>query len=47
MLAIAGGTYQVLLDGEDTFGAFALLDSVVFPQTGPPPHRHQREQETF
>jgi quercetin dioxygenase-like cupin family protein len=46
-LAILGGVYTTLLDGEDTGGAFALFDSIAYPGTGPGPHRHEREQETF
>src|SRR5919202_1764585 len=28
-------------------GAFALLEALVPPKSGPPPHRHLREDETF
>ena len=33
--------------GEDTGGAYALTDSLVPPQGGPPPHIHHREDEAF
>jgi len=33
--------------GRDTNGAYALTDSVVPPQGGPPPHVHHREDEAF
>lgn len=33
--------------GEDTGGAYALFDSMVLPQGGPPPHIHHREDEAF
>ncbi len=33
--------------GRDTGGAYALTDSVVPPQGGPPPHIHHREDEAF
>lgn len=33
--------------GEDTGGAYALFDSLVLPDGGPPPHIHTREAESF
>jgi len=33
--------------GEDTGGAYALTDSLVPPQGGPPPHIHHLEDEAF
>ena len=33
--------------GEDTSGAFAVLEEITPPQGGPPPHIHSREDETF
>jgi mannose-6-phosphate isomerase-like protein (cupin superfamily) len=33
--------------GEDTGGAYALTDSLVPPQGGPPPHIQHREDEAF
>ena len=33
--------------GEDTGEAYALTDSTVPPQGGPPPHIHHREDEAF
>lgn len=44
---LVGDTYTTLLSGEQTGGAFTLLEAIVPPQTGPPPHAHQREDETF
>lgn len=44
---LVGDTYTTLLSGEQTGGAFTLLEAVVPPETGPPPHAHQREDETF
>lgn len=37
----------IKLTGESTDGEMTLLDSVVLPHTGPPPHIHEREDETF
>ncbi len=45
-LALAGDTYTVLLSGEDTDGRYCLIDMVIPPGGGPPPHRHDFE-ETF
>ncbi len=33
--------------GEDTNGAYALFDSLILPQGGPPPHIHHREDEAW
>ena len=33
--------------GEDTDGAYALFDSLILPQGGPPPHIHHREDEAW
>ena len=45
-IAMVGDTYTTLLSGEDTAGRFALIDMLVPPGGGPPPHRHDFE-ETF
>ncbi|MDP9256899.1 MAG: cupin domain-containing protein [Actinomycetota bacterium] len=45
-LALAGDTYTILLTGADTAGRFTLIDMLVPPGGGPPPHRHDFE-ETF
>lgn len=45
-LAVVGDTYTVLLRGSDTAGRFALIDMLVPPEGGPPPHRHNFD-ETF
>lgn len=33
--------------GSDTNGTLAVVESIDAPQVGPPPHIHQREDETF
>jgi quercetin dioxygenase-like cupin family protein len=43
-LGIVGDTYTVLLTGEDTDGRYCLIDMVVPPGGGPPPHRHDFEE---
>lgn len=45
-VGVAGGTYTILVSGEDTAGRFCLIDMYVPPGGGPPPHRHDFE-ETF
>jgi quercetin dioxygenase-like cupin family protein len=44
---LVGDPYRLLISGEQTGGAFAWIESVVSPGMGPPPHRHERESETF
>lgn len=44
---LVGDTYTTLLTGEQPGGAFTLLEALVPPDTGPPPHRHNAEDETF
>ncbi|MEV4759530.1 cupin domain-containing protein [Micromonospora sp. NPDC049559] len=43
-LAIAGGTYTVLVSGDQTAGRYCLIDMRVPPGGGPPPHRHDFEE---
>jgi quercetin dioxygenase-like cupin family protein len=43
-LAVVGDTYTVLLSGEQTAGRFAMIDMLVPPGGGPPPHRHDFEE---
>lgn len=44
---LVGDTYTTLLSGPQTGGAFTLLEALVPPDTGPPPHIHHAEDETF
>jgi quercetin dioxygenase-like cupin family protein len=43
-LAVVGDTYTILLSGEQTAGRFALIDMLIPPGGGPPPHRHDFEE---
>jgi quercetin dioxygenase-like cupin family protein len=43
-LGVVGDTYTVLLSGDDTDGRYCLIDMVVPPGGGPPPHRHDFEE---
>lgn len=44
---LVGDTYTTLLSGAQTGGAFTLLEALVPPDTGPPPHVHHAEDESF
>jgi quercetin dioxygenase-like cupin family protein len=46
-IAIVGDVYRFLATGEDTNGKYALLEAIVPPGGGPPPHVHSREEEGF
>jgi quercetin dioxygenase-like cupin family protein len=39
-----GGTYTILVSGEQTGGRYCLVDMLVPPGGGPPPHRHDFEE---
>jgi len=43
-LGIVGDTYTILLSGNDTDGRYCLIDMLVPPGGGPPPHRHDFEE---
>jgi quercetin dioxygenase-like cupin family protein len=43
-LSIAGGTYTILMTGEQTGGRYCLTDMLVPSGGGPPPHRHDFEE---
>jgi len=42
-----GDLYTFLATGDDTGGNYFMLDALVAPGGGPPPHRHLREDEAF
>ncbi|HET6408098.1 MAG TPA: cupin domain-containing protein [Chthoniobacteraceae bacterium] len=42
-----GDKYTVLASGDQTGGAYCLLEAEVPPGGGPPPHFHTREEEAF
>jgi quercetin dioxygenase-like cupin family protein len=43
-VAVAGGTYPILVSGADTAGRYCLIDMLVPAAGGPPPHRHDFEE---
>jgi quercetin dioxygenase-like cupin family protein len=46
-VAIIGDVHRFLATGEDTNGKYALLEAIIRPGGGPPPHVHSREEEGF
>lgn len=47
VLNIFGIPIWVKLSGEDTGGAYAVMEDQTPPEMGPPLHRHSREDESF
>jgi len=43
-IGLAGDTYTILLSGDDTDGHYSLIDMLIPPGGGPPPHRHDFEE---
>ncbi len=43
-LAVVGDTYTILVDGRQTAGRYTLIDMLIPPGGGPPPHRHNFEE---
>ncbi len=39
--------YRFLATGEETDGKYATFEAIVPPGSGPPPHIHSREEESF
>jgi len=46
-LSVVGDTYRILVSGKQTGGAFATIDMLVPPGSGPGPHAHAAFNETF
>ncbi len=46
-IAIVGDVYRFLATGEETGGQYATFEAIVPPGSGPPPHIHSREEESF
>jgi quercetin dioxygenase-like cupin family protein len=44
---VLGDLYTFKAVGENTGEAYALCEIIVQPQSGTPPHRHSRENESF
>ena len=46
-VSLVGDVYRFLATGEDTNGKYTLIEALVGPGGGPPPHVHSREDEGF
>jgi len=46
-IGIVGDLYRFLATGEETDGKYATFEAIVPPGSGPPPHIHSREVESF
>jgi quercetin dioxygenase-like cupin family protein len=46
-ISAAGDLYTILVSGDETGGAYAVVHAVVPPGSGPPPHVHSRDEEGF
>ena len=46
-VSLVGDVYRFLATGEDTNCKYALIEALVGPGGGPPPHVHSREEEGF
>ena len=46
-LSMVDDTYRILIGSEQTSGAYALVDMLIPPKGGPPPHSHADFQEAF
>ena len=47
LLSVVGDVHALLATGVETGGAYALIETLVTPDNGPPPHIHSREEEAF
>jgi quercetin dioxygenase-like cupin family protein len=46
-ISVVGDTYRILINGQQTGGAFACIDMIVPPGGGPGPHAHPDFEESF
>jgi quercetin dioxygenase-like cupin family protein len=47
IISVVGDTYRIVIGGEQTNGVYVLIDMLIPPQGGPPPHSHATFQEAF
>lgn len=47
ILNIAGGTYRIVVSGQETNNDFAVIEMTVPPGAGPVPHSHANIHESF
>lgn len=46
-LWVLGDHYRIKVSSRETMGTLAVVEIIAFPQNGPPPHIHHREDESF
>jgi len=46
-VSVVGDNYRIIISGEQTQGAYAVIDMLVPPGGGPGPHAHAEIQELF
>ena len=44
---VLGDLYTFKITGKETQGAVTIIDQIIQPRSGPPPHIHHREDEAF
>lgn len=47
VVSVLGDTYRIVVGGEQTNGAYSLIDMLIPPKGGPGPHSHATFQEAF
>lgn len=46
-ISLVGDNYRIIISGKDTNGEYAIIDMIVPPGGGPPPHAHPSFHESF
>lgn len=46
-ISVVGNTYRIIISGKETMGEYAIIDMIVPPGGGPPPHAHPSFHESF
>ena len=46
-ISLVGDTYRIVISGKQTNGEYAIIDMMVPPGGGPPPHAHALIHESF
>jgi quercetin dioxygenase-like cupin family protein len=46
-ISVIGSTYRIIIGGEQTNGAYALIEMLIPPKGGPGPHSHPTFQEAY
>ncbi len=46
-VSVVGDTYRILVGGDQTRGAFTVIDMLIPPGGGPGPHSHAQIEESF